>query len=184
MAGAILVSTFGCVNGMLLAGARVYYAMSQDGLFFKAVGRLSERSKTPVNSLWVQCVWTCLLCQSGSYGQLLDYVIFAVLIFYVLTIAGFVCSAQDAARCGEALQGDRIPGAAGPVYRDGFMDLWGTIAVQTAVHVAGIDSCAAWGSGVSALVAQGTGCCWRMMCGWGEPQVLRLHCSPLRMTRY
>ncbi len=88
MAAAILISTFGCVNGMLLAGARVYYAMSQDGLFFKSVGRLSARSKTPVNSLWVQCVWTCLLCLSGSYGQLLDYVIFAVLIFYILTIGG------------------------------------------------------------------------------------------------
>lgn len=88
MAAAILISTFGCVNGMLLAGARVYYAMSRDGLFFKSVGRLSERSKTPVNSLWVQCAWTCLLCISGSYGQLLDYVIFAVLIFYILTIAG------------------------------------------------------------------------------------------------
>jgi APA family basic amino acid/polyamine antiporter len=88
MAAAILISTFGCVNGMLLAGARVYYAMSRDGLFFKSVGKLSERSKTPVNSLWVQCLWTCLLCLSGSYGQLLDYVIFAVLIFYILTIAG------------------------------------------------------------------------------------------------
>ncbi|MEO8735219.1 MAG: amino acid permease [Edaphobacter sp.] len=88
MAGAILISTFGCVNGMLLAGARVYYAMSRDGLFFKSVGKLSERSKTPVNSLWVQWAWTCLLCLSGSYGQLLDYVIFAVLIFYILTIAG------------------------------------------------------------------------------------------------
>ncbi len=88
MAAAILVSTFGCANGMLLAGARVYYAMSRDGLFFKSVGKLSERSKTPVNSLWVQCVWTCLLCLSGSYGQLLDYVIFAVLIFYILTIVG------------------------------------------------------------------------------------------------
>jgi len=88
MAAAILVSTFGCVNGMLLAGARVYYAMSRDGLFFKSVGKLSERSKTPVNSLWVQWAWTCLLCLSGSYGQLLDYVIFAVLIFYILTIAG------------------------------------------------------------------------------------------------
>jgi len=88
MAAAILISTFGCVNGMLLAGARVYYAMSRDGLFFKSVGRLSERSKTPVNSLWVQCAWTCLLCISGSYGQLLDYVIFAVLIFYILTIVG------------------------------------------------------------------------------------------------
>ncbi len=88
MALAVMVSTFGCVNGMLLAGARVYYAMSQDGLFFKAVGKLSPKSKTPVVSLWVQCVWTCLLCLSGSYGQLLDYVIFAVLIFYILTIIG------------------------------------------------------------------------------------------------
>jgi APA family basic amino acid/polyamine antiporter len=88
MAAAILISTFGCANGMLLAGARVYYAMSRDGLFFKSVGKLSERSKTPVNSLWVQWAWTCLLCLSGSYGQLLDYVIFAVLIFYILTIVG------------------------------------------------------------------------------------------------
>ncbi len=88
MAAAILVSTFGCVNGMLLAGARVYYAMSRDGLFFKAAGRLNEKSKTPVNSLWVQWAWTCLLCLSGSYGQLLDYVIFAVLVFYILTIVG------------------------------------------------------------------------------------------------
>lgn len=88
MAVAILISTFGCANGMLLAGARVYYAMSRDGLFFKSVGKLNERSKTPVNSLWVQCAWTCLLCLSGSYGQLLDYVIFAVLIFYILTIVG------------------------------------------------------------------------------------------------
>jgi basic amino acid/polyamine antiporter, APA family len=88
MAAVILISTFGCVNGLLMAGARVYYAMSRDGLFFKSVGKLSERSKTPVNSLWVQWVWTCLLCLSGSYGQLLDYVIFAVLVFYILTIAG------------------------------------------------------------------------------------------------
>ena len=86
MAGAILISTFGCVNGILLSGARVYYAMSRDGLFFKAVGRLNEKTKAPVNSLWVQWAWTCLLCLSGSYGDLLDYVIFAVLIFYVLTI--------------------------------------------------------------------------------------------------
>jgi APA family basic amino acid/polyamine antiporter len=88
MAGAILVSTFGCVNGMLLAGARVYYAMSHDGLFFKSAGRLNEKTKTPVVSLWMQWGWTCLLCLSGSYGQLLDYVIFAVLVFYVLTIFG------------------------------------------------------------------------------------------------
>jgi len=88
MAAAILVSTFGCVNGMLLAGARVYYAMSRDGLFFKAAGELDAKSGVPVKSLWMQWAWTCLLCLSGSYGQLLDYVIFAVLVFYVLTIVG------------------------------------------------------------------------------------------------
>jgi APA family basic amino acid/polyamine antiporter len=88
MAAAILVSTFGCVNGMLLAGARVYYAMSRDGLFFQSAGKLDAKTNTPTTSLWMQWVWTCLLCLSGSYGQLLDYVIFAVLVFYVLTIVG------------------------------------------------------------------------------------------------
>ena len=88
MAGAILVSTFGCVNGMLLAGARVYYAMSRDGLFFKSVGQAGCEDGVPVNSLWMQWAWTCLLCLSGQYGDLLDYVIFAVLVFYVLTIVG------------------------------------------------------------------------------------------------
>jgi APA family basic amino acid/polyamine antiporter len=88
MAGAILVSTFGCVNGMLLAGARVYYAMSRDGLFFKSVGKLDPKTDVPTNSLWMQWGWTCLLCLSGRYGDLLDYVIFAVLVFYILTIYG------------------------------------------------------------------------------------------------
>ena len=87
MAGAILISTFGCANGMTLAGARVYYAMSQDGLFFKSVGKLHPKYKTPVAGLLVQAVWTMILCVSGSYGQLLDYIIFAELIFYMLTIA-------------------------------------------------------------------------------------------------
>jgi basic amino acid/polyamine antiporter, APA family len=88
MAAAILISTFGCVNGIILAGARVYYAMARDGLFFRAVGKLHPRTGVPANSLWLQWAWTCLLCLSGSYGQLLDYVIFAVLVFYILTIAG------------------------------------------------------------------------------------------------
>ncbi|HTV08368.1 MAG TPA: amino acid permease [Candidatus Aquilonibacter sp.] len=87
MAIAILVSTFGCVNGLVLAGARVYYAMSHDGLFFKSTGKL-DRQGVPKNSLWMQCVWTCLLCLSGQYGNLLDYVILAALVFYILTIAG------------------------------------------------------------------------------------------------
>jgi len=88
MAGAILISTFGCANGMSLAGARVYYAMSRDGLFFKSVGKLHPRYKTPVAGLLVQCAWTVLLCVSGSYSQLLDYIIFAELVFYILTITG------------------------------------------------------------------------------------------------
>jgi APA family basic amino acid/polyamine antiporter len=88
MAAAILVSTFGCANGMTLAGARVYYAMSGDGLFFKSVGKLHPRFKTPAAGLLVQAAWTTLLCVSGTYGQLLDYIIFAVLVFYILTIVG------------------------------------------------------------------------------------------------
>jgi APA family basic amino acid/polyamine antiporter len=88
MAGAILISTFGCANGLTLAGSRVFYAMSQDGLFFKSVGKLHPKYKTPVAGLIIQCVWTVVLCVSGSYGQLLDYIIFAELVFYILTIAG------------------------------------------------------------------------------------------------
>jgi APA family basic amino acid/polyamine antiporter len=86
MAGAILISTFGCANGMTLAGARVYYAMSQDGLFFKSVGKLHPKYKTPVAGIVFQTVWTVVLCLSGSYSQLLDYIIFAELVFYILTI--------------------------------------------------------------------------------------------------
>jgi basic amino acid/polyamine antiporter, APA family len=88
MAGAILISTFGCANGMTLAGARVFYAMSRDGLFFKSVGKLHPRYKTPVAGLLVQAAWTVVLCISGTYSQLLDYIIFAELVFYVLTIVG------------------------------------------------------------------------------------------------
>ena len=88
MAAAILISTFGCANGMSLAGARVYYAMSQDGLFFKSVGKLHPHYKTPAAGLLVQAAWTIVLCVSGSYSQLLDYIIFAVLVFYILTIVG------------------------------------------------------------------------------------------------
>jgi basic amino acid/polyamine antiporter, APA family len=88
MAGAILVSTFGCANGLTLAGARVYYAMSRDGLFFKSVGRLHPQFKTPAAGLLIQAVWATFLCLSGSYSQLLDYIIFAALFFYMLTIVG------------------------------------------------------------------------------------------------
>jgi APA family basic amino acid/polyamine antiporter len=88
MAATILISTFGCANGMTLAGARVFYAMSRDGLFFKSVGKLHPRYKTPVAGLLIQAAWAVLLCVSGSYSQLLDYIIFAELVFYILTITG------------------------------------------------------------------------------------------------
>lgn len=86
MAFAILLSAFGCNNGLILSGARVYYAMAKDGLFFRKVGELHPKYRTPAVSLMVQMVWTCILCVSGSYGQLLDYIVFAVLVFYILTI--------------------------------------------------------------------------------------------------
>jgi len=88
MATAIIISSIGCNNGLILAGARVYYAMAKDGLFFRKVAKLHPTYKTPAVSLMVQMVWTCVLCISGSYGQLLDYIIFAVLVFYILTIVG------------------------------------------------------------------------------------------------
>jgi APA family basic amino acid/polyamine antiporter len=88
MAAAIMISGFGCANGLILSGARVYYAMAKDGLFFRNVAKLHPKYKTPAISLMVQMVWACLLCVSGSYGQLLYYIIFAVLVFYILTIVG------------------------------------------------------------------------------------------------
>jgi len=87
MAVFIVISTFGCNNGLILSGARVYYAMAADKIFFKKVGTLNEKG-VPATGLIIQGIWASLLCLSGTYGQLLDYVIFAVLIFYVLTIFG------------------------------------------------------------------------------------------------
>jgi APA family basic amino acid/polyamine antiporter len=87
MAMMIMISTFGCNNGLILAGARVYYAMAIDGLFFKKAGVLNNKS-VPGAALIVQGVWTCILCLSGTYSDLLDYVVFSVLLFYILTVVG------------------------------------------------------------------------------------------------
>jgi APA family basic amino acid/polyamine antiporter len=83
----IMISTFGCNNGLILAGARVYYTMAKDGLFFKKAGTLNQFA-VPEWALWAQCVVASLLCLSGRYGDLLDMVSFVVVIFYVLTILG------------------------------------------------------------------------------------------------
>jgi APA family basic amino acid/polyamine antiporter len=84
---AVMISTFGCNNGLILAGARVYYAMAKDGLFFRGVGEVN-RHNTPWVALWMQCIWACILCLSGTYGQLLEFLVFAVVLFYILTVLG------------------------------------------------------------------------------------------------
>jgi APA family basic amino acid/polyamine antiporter len=86
MAVAIMLSTFGCVNGLVLAGPRVYYAMAQDRLFFRRAGELHPAWRTPVLGLTAQAIWAMVLCLSGTYGNLLDYVIFASLLFYFFTV--------------------------------------------------------------------------------------------------
>ncbi len=87
MAALIMISTFGCKNGLILSGARLYYAMAKDGLFVKQAAELNNNG-VPAKSLWVQCLWACLLCLSGSYNQLLNYCTFGSLLFYMVTIAG------------------------------------------------------------------------------------------------
>ncbi len=87
MAALIMISTFGCINGLILSGARLYYAMAKDGLFVKQAADLNNKG-VPAKSLWVQCIWSCLLCLSGSYNQLLNYCTFGSLIFYMITIGG------------------------------------------------------------------------------------------------
>jgi APA family basic amino acid/polyamine antiporter len=84
----VMISTFGCLNGMILAGPRLYYAMARDGLFFEAAGHLGARSGVPVKGLIIQGIWSAILTLTGTYSDLLDYVIFAALLFYVLTIIG------------------------------------------------------------------------------------------------
>ena len=87
MAVAILISTFGCNNGLILSGARIYYAMAKDKLFFASTGTVNKHH-APAAALIVQCIWASVLCLSGTYGQLLDFLIFAVVVFYILTLIG------------------------------------------------------------------------------------------------
>ena len=90
MAGAIMISTFGCLNGLILAGARVYYAMAKDGLFFAKAAILNVKTGAPIFGLIVQGVWSAVLAMSGTYGDLLDFVVFAALLFYVLTVGAVI----------------------------------------------------------------------------------------------
>ncbi|MEO7088360.1 MAG: amino acid permease [Bacteroidia bacterium] len=87
MAALIMISTFGCNNGIILSGSRLFYAMSKDGLFFKQAGDLNK-NQVPEKALWLQCIWASVLCLSGKYSDLLTYATFASLLFYIFTIAG------------------------------------------------------------------------------------------------
>lgn len=91
---AILISTFGCVNGLILSGARVIYAMARERLFFQGCARLNPTTKTPVVALAVQAVWSCVLTLTGSYGQLLTYIMFAAILFGALTVVGLLVLRQ------------------------------------------------------------------------------------------
>ena len=84
----IMISAFGCINGMTLTGSRVYYKMAKDRLLFRNLARINRKTKVPVNSLWFQCGWICVLILLGTYSKLLDFVIYSSLIFYVITILG------------------------------------------------------------------------------------------------
>jgi APA family basic amino acid/polyamine antiporter len=87
MAILIIISTFGCNNGLILAGSRLFQSMAHDGLFFKQAVKLNAH-QVPATSLWIQCGWASILCLSGSYGQLLTYATFSSLLFYIVTILG------------------------------------------------------------------------------------------------
>jgi APA family basic amino acid/polyamine antiporter len=121
MAVAIMISTFGCNNGLILAGARVYYAMARDRLFFRRAAQLHAAHRTPALALVAQAVWTSVLCLSGTYSQLLDYVIFAAVLFYMLTALGLF-----------VLRRTR-PGAERPVRAVGYPWLPGLYVAATAL---------------------------------------------------
>lgn len=89
MALLVMISTFGCMNGLILAGSRVYQAMAKDGLFFKGAIENNEHG-VPGKSLWMQCLWTCVLALSGQYGDLLDMISFVIVIFYMVTVFGVI----------------------------------------------------------------------------------------------
>ena len=112
MACLILISTFGCNNGLILAGSRVFYAMAKDGTFFRSAGTLNKNG-VPARAMLMQGAWTSLLCLSGTYGQLLDYVVFAELAFYALTTVGLFLlrrSRPQAERPYKALAYPFLPG--------------------------------------------------------------------------
>jgi len=124
MAVAVMISTFGCVNGLVLAGARVAWAMARDGLFFSPAARLNARH-VPAPALWIQGTWASVLALSGRYGDLLDYVIIAELVFYLFTVAGLIVLARRT--------GERPRGVGYPWLQSAYLVLVGVLVVDLLV---------------------------------------------------
>jgi APA family basic amino acid/polyamine antiporter len=124
MAVAVMISTFGCVNGLVLAGARVAWAMARDGLFFTPAARLNARH-VPGRALWLQGAWASVLALSGRYGDLLDYVIIAELVFYLFTVGGLFVLARRI--------GERPRGVGYPWLQGAYLSLVGVLVVDLLV---------------------------------------------------
>ncbi len=143
MAAIILVSTFGCLNGLILSGARVLYAMSRDGLFFSGLAHVEPRTDIPVRALVVQAVWSAALAVSGKYGDLLEFVMIAVLAFYVATIVGRVRLARTVPALAARGPADKIVPAlyvllvlyvcVGQIYLKPAYPLWSLVLVATGI---------------------------------------------------
>ncbi len=113
----VMVSIFGCLDANLLFGPRVFYAMARDGYFFRAMGRLGGRSRVPVGALWGQAAWSAVLCLSGKYQSLYEYMVFALLLFFAATgLAVFVLRRRAPGR-GPALSGLGLPRRAYRLHR-------------------------------------------------------------------
>jgi len=124
MAVAVMISTFGCVNGLVLAGARVGWAMARDGLFFASAAGLNVHH-VPGPALWLQGAWACVLALSGRYGDLLDYVIIAELVFYLFTVGGLFVLARRT--------GERPGGVGYPWLQGTYLFLVGVLVVDLLV---------------------------------------------------
>ncbi len=165
MAAAIVISTFGCNNGLILAGARVSYAMAKDGLFFRSTGTLNKKG-VPASALLYQGVWiivlillrtqrvgpTGLITYGNLYSDLLDYVVFSVLIFYALTIAGIFVLRMKRPNLERPYRAFGYPFVPADVYSGGAGDHVCAVVVQNPDGLAGFGDCVVRRAGISALV--------------------------------
>ena len=141
MAVAILLSTFGCNNGLILSGPRAYYAMARDRLFFEKAGTLHPAYRTPVFGLVAQAFWASVLCISGTYSELLNYVIFATIIFYLLTTVSLFRLRRTRPDLPRPVKAFGYPGAPGTVHTRQRIPAGGAVGRSHAAEVLGARVC-------------------------------------------